>query len=201
MSTSIFTSHRASPRLEQSPSPALGSLIAGFVLLCDEVGGELPASEREEPAQWPPGRQAGLDLSHLGMTAQVPIHQMVGGVNRPTRKPPKNTVGASIGTKANKAVTPIPICNAPTSSRPDPLRSECALLVCPASRDAAGCPLLRLLSMPNLATRRASGGSGELALGLLPERGAAHHLGELLSEVCLRLQHRGEPVHLTHLWR
>src|SRR5512133_255401 len=42
---------------------------------------------------------------------------------------------------------------------------------------------------------------GELALGLLPERGAAHHLGELLCEVCLRLQHRGEPVHLTHLRR
>jgi hypothetical protein len=42
---------------------------------------------------------------------------------------------------------------------------------------------------------------GELALGLPPERGAAHHLGELLSEVRLRLQHRGEPVHLTHLRR
>src|SRR5688572_25613608 len=38
------------------------------------------------------------------------------------------------------------------------LRAECALLPCPASRDAAGCPLLRLPSTPNLGTRRASGG-------------------------------------------
>jgi hypothetical protein len=49
--------------------------------------------------------------------------------------------------------------------------------------------LLRMLSMPNLAMLAPVAAGGELALGLLPERGAAHHLGELLREVCLRLQH------------
>jgi hypothetical protein len=54
------------------------------------------------------------------------------------------------------------------------------------------CRLSALLRLPSTPTSRrlapvAAG--GELALGLPPERGAAHHLGELLGEVCLRLQH------------
>jgi hypothetical protein len=85
----------------------------------------------------------------------------------------------------------------PISPRPSPFRASPQ----PSFARCCGCPRCAAAIDADLETRRASGGSGELALGMPPERGAAHHLGELLSEVCLRLQHRGEPVHLTHLGR
>jgi hypothetical protein len=67
----------------------------------------------------PKGRQNGkqAEAYHIfGMTAQVPIHHMIGGVEAsPQQKASQKHRRSVDGSKANKAVTPIPIWKAPTS--------------------------------------------------------------------------------------
>jgi hypothetical protein len=92
----VGTAHTSSSRKSQVSSwirhgreacAALGSLIAGFGRRCDWVDGDSRASERKsQPKDHQNGKQA--EAYHIfGMTAQVPIHHMVGGVEaRPDQK-------------------------------------------------------------------------------------------------------------------